>query len=1135
MSEQEESGEATLWPGEDEGTTLHHYRTLANTIDDGIYQLDAEGRFVAVNDVVVERLGYAREEIVGHPVSLILDDADIERVEDAIRRLLASDDDAAMLELSVRTADGGSIVCEVRLSLLVVDGEFRGTVGVARDVTDRRRREEESRRERALLDRVFESSPIGICVLAPDGEIIAYNDRAGEIVGAARDDRVGDVYEPSEWEAYDESGDPLPPEERAFARVVRTCERVSDHVMQVDRADGGRVWLSCNGAPVFDADGELSLVVLTYEDVTDRKEDERKLRRERAQTEKLLKTAPVAVVVHDADGNVVMANERAQTFLGLSETEIIEEPDDVDEWALYDASGAPLSTTDAPVARVLATGEPVFNEELAIERPSGERRWFRVNATPVFGPDGALERVISAGEDITELKLRERQLERRKSELETELGEILGRISDAFYALDEEYRFTHVNERAEQLLQHSREELLGETLWDEFPEAADEETVRDAFREAVASQAPRSFEFYFDSLGFWVEANLYPSETGVSVYFRDITERKAREQELTQYEAIVETINDGIYVVDEDGRFTMVNAAYAELTGYAREELVGEHVSLVVDEDVLREAERTRAQMLEDRSSNPVLDGELETKSGERIPVEATFASLPNGDGSQRRIGVVRNITERKDRERALEESERRYRTLLDHFPNGAVGLYDEDLRYTVAGGEMFANLGLSHEDVLGSTVYERYPREIVEEVEPYFHAALAGDASTFEVEYRGRNLLAHTLPVRDAGGDILAGMLMTQDITERKAQERRLREREQRLERYKEYTDDVLNAIDDVFYILDEAGNLRRWNQSLCEVSGHSDDEIKSMHAVGFFHENARDDVLSAIRDGFETGHARLQADLLTRDGSLVPYEFVGAALDDPEGNAVLAVIGRDITERKEAQRRLEESNERLEQFAYAASHDLQEPLRMVSSYLSLVERRYRDDLDEDGREFIEFAVDGAERMRDMIDALLQYSRVETRGDEFETVDLDAVVDDARKNLEMRIAETDADVSVEPLPRVEGDPNQLRQVFQNLLSNAVEYSGDDPPEVRVSADRVGSYWRIAVRDEGVGIDPAHAERIFEVFQRLHTHDEHAGTGIGLALCERIVERHGGRIWVDSEPGEGSTFYFTIPATEARR
>ncbi|WP_083909298.1 sensor histidine kinase [Natronococcus amylolyticus] len=253
------------------------------------------------------------------------------------------------------------------------------------------------------------------------------------------------------------------------------------------------------------------------------------------------------------------------------------------------------------------------------------------------------------------------------------------------------------------------------------------------------------------------------------------------------------------------------------------------------------------------------------------------------------------------------------------------------------------------------------------------------------------------------------------------------------------------------------------------------------------------------------------------------------------PEGQSGDSESNPSMGDDKNARERaLEASNERLEQFAYAASHDLQEPLRMVSGYLQLIEGRYEGELDADGEEFLAYAVDGADRMREMIDGLLAYSRIETQGTAFEPVALEAVLEDVCKDLEVRIEETDADVTIGSLPRVEGDETQLRQLFQNLVSNALEYSGDDRPIVRIEAERDGSEWLVAVRDEGIGIEPTNQERIFDVFERLHGYHERRGTGIGLAICERIAERHGGEIRVDSEPGEGSAFVLTLPAPGCR-
>ena len=225
-----------------------------------------------------------------------------------------------------------------------------------------------------------------------------------------------------------------------------------------------------------------------------------------------------------------------------------------------------------------------------------------------------------------------------------------------------------------------------------------------------------------------------------------------------------------------------------------------------------------------------------------------------------------------------------------------------------------------------------------------------------------------------------------------------------------------------------------------------------------------------------------------------------------------------------------LQRSNTELEQFAYVSSHDLQEPLRMVGSYTQLLARRYKGRLDADADEFIGFAVDGVTRMQRLINDLLQYSRVGTKGREPEPTDSGAVLERALVNLKMAIEDSKATVTHDPLPVVMADDRQLEQLFQNLVGNAVKFHGSEPPRVHIRAERSNGCWMFAVKDNGIGIEPQYFDRVFQVFQRLHTRAEYAGTGIGLAVCKKIVERHGGRIWLESEPGKGTSFRFTLPA-----
>src|SRR5712692_8866874 len=250
---------------------------------------------------------------------------------------------------------------------------------------------------------------------------------------------------------------------------------------------------------------------------------------------------------------------------------------------------------------------------------------------------------------------------------------------------------------------------------------------------------------------------------------------------------------------------------------------------------------------------------------------------------------------------------------------------------------------------------------------------------------------------------------------------------------------------------------------------------------------------------------------------------------------NQMLSRIEDQDRARRKLITELERSNKELEQFAYVASHDLQEPLRMVSSYTELLERRYGDKLDDKGRTFINFAVDGAVRMQRLINDLLEFSRVSTRGKPMQPVDVNRVLGAVRINLSVAIQEANALVTSDELPTVMADETQLVQLLQNLVGNAIKFKGDKSPRVHIAACERDGEWVFTVRDNGIGIDPEYFDRIFVIFQRLHVTADYPGTGIGLAVCKRIAERHGGRIWVESEPGNGATFSFSIPTSHGAR
>ncbi|ELZ10021.1 ATP-binding protein [Natrialba aegyptia] len=507
--------------------------------------------------------------------------------------------------------------------------------------------------------------------------------------------------------------------------------------------------------------------------------------------------------------------------------------------------------------------------------------------------------------------------------------------------------------------------------------------------------------------------------------------------------------------------------------------------------------------------------------------VLGTYSTTPRefSEGEIAFVEAVANLlaltVERTRAERRRKEEQTRRNNVLETSPIG-ITLINAEGRHVFSNDRAEEILGRSIEELETYThnderwdlvdengeqmsFYELPFSRVKETKEPVYDEIVGIRRSSDERVW----LLIHCSPLFDVDGEFDGVIYAFRDITERRELESRLEE--------------ILGRVDEAVCAFDEELRYTHVNERAEELLQRSADELLGEKLWEQFPESASENV---VRESFERAMESQEQTSYEHY-----YEPAGLWLEVTiyPSETGASVYFRDITDRKKYQRRLEESNERLEQFAYAASHDLQEPLRMITSYLRLIENRYADELDQDGREFIEYAVDGAERMQEMIDGLLQFSRVETQGEPFEPIDLDDVLADVRRDLRMQIEESGAEIAAGELPRVEGDGNQLRQVFQNLLSNAIEYSGNESPRIEISAHDTGKEWVISVSDDGVGIEPDDQERIFGLFQRRHDSDEQTGSGLGLALCKRIIERHGGEIWVESEPGEGATFSFTLP------
>lgn len=345
-----------------------------------------------------------------------------------------------------------------------------------------------------------------------------------------------------------------------------------------------------------------------------------------------------------------------------------------------------------------------------------------------------------------------------------------------------------------------------------------------------------------------------------------------------------------------------------------------------------------------------------------------------------------------------------------------------------------------------------------------------------------------------------------------------------------------IFNNATDMICIADLKSNtFTKVNPAFTAVLGFAEEELLEKDFLSFTHADDVEPTAKVVEEQLKAGETVLnfQNRYRCKDGS---YKWLSWVSHPDPDQGVTFAIARDITEQKEsadklaaAVKELERSNQELEQFAYVASHDLQEPLRVVSSYTQLLERRYKDQFDEKGTKFMNYIVDGASRMQKLISDLLKYSRINTRGEELKSIESADALGSAIVALGSLIQETQAVVTNDNLPEVKADEGQLAQVFQNLIGNAIKFRREDvTPHVHIGVKKDGRQWLFSVADNGIGFEDKFKNRIFEIFQRLHGREHYDGTGIGLAICKRVVERHGGKIWAESTPGEGTTFYFTL-------
>jgi PAS domain S-box-containing protein len=800
------------------------------------------------------------------------------------------------------------------------------------------------------------------------------------------------------------------------------------------------------------------------------------------------------------------------------------------------------------IRRCFETGE-VWEDTFPLRGRDGNYRLFLSRAVPIRDADGKLLRWFGTNTDISESK-----------ESGAKYRGLLEAAPDAMVVVDQGGKIVLLNVQAEKQFGYRRDELVGQEVTNIIPEGFAERLIADGTRtaaDALAQQIGTGIELTGrrrDGTEFPIEIMLSPLESAegilVTAAIRDISVRKKAEGQLARmegrYRGLLEAAPDAMVVVNQSGEIVLLNVQAEKQFGYRRDELVGQKVKNIIPEGfaerIIADGTRTAAEALAQQIGMGIeLYGRR--KNGSEFPIEIMLSPLESAEGILV-TAAIRDISVRKEAERHLARMEGRYRGLLEAAPDAMVVVNQ-------GGGIVLLNVqaekqfGYHRDELLGQRVKNIIPEGFAERLIAdglrSAEDALAQRIGT-GIELMGRRKNGSEFPIEIMLSPLESaeGILVTaavRDISVRKEAEKHLARMEGRYR-------GLLEAAPDAMVVVNQGGEIVLLNVQAEKQFGYRRDElvgqkVKNIIPKGFAERliadglrSAEDALAQQIGTGIELNGRR-------KDGSEFPIELMLSPLESAEGILVTAAI-RDITTRKTAEAQLlqkveelNRSNVELGQFAYIASHDLQEPLRMVASYTQLLARRYKGRLDSDADEFITFAVDGASRMQRLIQDLLAYSRVGTKGKDLLETSSEDALQQSLINLRGAIAESGAVVTHDLLPSVLADEMQLVQLFQNLVGNAIKYQNPGVPRVHIGAVRNGEQkWTFSVQDNGLGIDPQYFERIFGMFQRLHKREEFAGTGIGLAICKKIAERHGGSISVESQPGHGSTFCFALAGSE---
>lgn len=1008
-------------------------------------------------------------------------------------------------------------------------GNVTGITCAAADITKRRQEELELKEATDYIESLFNYANAPIIVWDASFRITRFNHAFERLTGLKAEDVMGKDLSLL-----------FPEASRAdsLAKIARTLsgEHWESVEIPIRRKDGGIRIALWNSANMYEKDGKTLLATIAQgQDITERKNAEHALRESETNARAIFNATNDGIILMEPDGTVIDINETLAGRFKKSTAEL-------KGLNIYD-----FTPPEVNRVRKEKVNEVVRTKQVVRFVDERQGIWLDNTIYPIFDERGNVSRIAGYSRDITEFKKAGDALQESEEKYRT----VIENSNDLIWMSDNQGKITYINKKAAAAGGYRPEEVIGRHY---SMGIAPEDLQRMAdIEKNLLSGESTSYEVDIRTKTgelITLSVNNAPvykhgKIAGTVSFGRDITLQKRAEEELRKseerYRTIVDYSNDMIWTLDEKGRFTFFNKRAEELSGRRLSDWIGKDFSpLILEEDlphvieVFKAATAGKPRQYEVRIKHP---------SGSLLTLAVNTAPIYTGDTVTGTVSFGRDVTLQKQAEEELQKSEERYRTMIEHS-NDMIFTINREGRFTFFNKRAEEISGYKFEDWKGKSFAPLIVEEDMSKTMEAFRRTMAGESLRWETRVKRPDGTAFLVSINTAPiyseGRVIGTVSFGRDVTEQKRAEEELRASEERYRR-------IIENSNDLIWTTDTEGRFTFWNKRAEEVSGYKFRDWQGKSFAPMIPEEELPKSIEALKKGTSGQSLRWETGIRRGDGSIFRLSINTTPAYDGDKITGITCFARDITEQVEAREevkrlnrdlerriaertaQLESSNKELESFSYSVSHDLRAPLRVIDGFSFALLEDYKNTLDAEGKRFLSVIRTNTQKMGQLIDDLLSHARVGRQEIWIEQVDMNAMAKEVFEEMKSSWPGRRIDFRLAPLPPAKGDKVMLRQVWANIISNALKFTKfRKTAEIEIGARTEKGKNTYYVKDNGAGFDSRYAGKLFGIFQRLHSAEDFGGTGVGLAIVERIIRRHGGRVWAEGEVDKGAAFYFEL-------